>query len=232
VRLVVAIACSLLLSGCLLWRDSNSAEVTSHAGKVDQYADKNDLIMSRAAASVLVASEANSKGLTTVVTNELSIAQSYLPRPTASDEAYARSRALKSDPKAYEKAKAVADTHQRQLDYLWGKVEAEKQKAKDQLEAKEQELVAAEKSRRNIIIIGVGSIIILSGVAMIMTGASKKNAGIGIGIGTAVVALPQYMDSQAFLWVASGLSIIITSLILIFNWHRLKKPNCNNETQA
>jgi lipopolysaccharide export LptBFGC system permease protein LptF len=223
------LASALLLQGCF-WRSHETpAEVTTKAGQVDQYADKNDLVMSRAAASIIVASEANKQGLTSVVSNELDIAQSYLPRPTAEDEAYARSRALKADPKAYAKAKAVADSHQRQLDDLWSKVEAEKQKAKDQLEAKEQELKAAEKSQRNIIIIGVGSFLILAGVAMIMFGASKKNAGIGIGIGTAIVTLPQYMDSAHFIWVVSGITVTTVALILIFNWHRLTS---NEETNT
>lgn len=229
-RLVFAIASSLLLSGCLLWQGSDDyAELTTSSGRVDQYADKNDLVMSRAAASILVASEANKSGLTSVVSNELTIAQSYLPRPTADDEKYARDRALKADPKAYEEAKAVADSHQRQLDYLWSKVEAEKQKAKNQLEAKDKELQAAEKSHRNTIIVGVGSFLILSGVAMVMLGASKKNAGIGIGIGAAVVALPQYMDSDAFIWVVSGIVLVSAKLILFFNWHRLKSCPSNNE---
>jgi hypothetical protein len=226
------LAITLLLQGCFLWRSPEApAEVTTKAGQVDQYADKNDFVMSRAAAAVQVAADANRHGLTNVTSAELDIAQSYLPRPTATDLAYAKARADKADPKAYEKAKAVADSHQRQLDDLWSKVEAEKQKAKDQLEAKQQELLAAEKTHRNTIIIGIGGVLILAGVAMIMFGASKKNAGIGIAIGASVVSLPQYMDSPAFIWIVSGIIVTFTASILAFNWNKIAH-NCPDDPGA
>ena len=61
-----------------------------------------DVIDSRVAAAVTVAREANTAGKPTVVESELSVASSFLPKPTEGDLAYARQRSEKATPADYE----------------------------------------------------------------------------------------------------------------------------------
>jgi len=57
-----------------------------------------DVIDSRVAAAVTIAREANTAGKPTVVEEELSVASSFLPKPTEGDLAYARQRSEKAPP--------------------------------------------------------------------------------------------------------------------------------------
>ena len=220
---------SLLLSGCFLWRSPAPevpAEVTTKAGKVDAYADKNDLIMSRAASSVIVARSALDQGLTSVASAELDLAQTYLPRPSETDLAYAQARALKADPAAYAKSKAVADAHQRQLDDLWSKVEAEKQKAKDQLEAKEKELESARKEKQTTLLSLVGAGLITLGTLGLLFGLNRINAVVVIAIGAGVAALPWFLDSPAFIYIAGGAAVLGALEVLWLLYKKLKPSQC------
>ena len=220
---------TLLLSGCFLWRSpapEAPAEVTTKAGKVDAYADKNDLIMSRAASSVIVARSALDQGLTSVASAELDLAQTYLPRPSETDLAYAQARALKADPKAYAKSKAVADAHQRQLDDLWGKVEAEKEKARNQLEAKEKELESARKEKQTTLLSLVGAGLITLGTLGLLFGLNRINAVVVIAIGAGVAALPWLFDSPAFIWIAGGAAVLGALEVLWLIYKKLKPSQC------
>lgn len=220
---------SLLLSGCFLWRSPAPevpAEVTTKAGKVDAYADKNDLIMSRAASSVIVARSALDQGLTSVASAELDLAQTYLPRPSETDLAYAQARALKADPKAYAKSKAVADAHQRQLDDLWSKVEAEKEKARNQLEAKEKELESARKEKQTTLLSLVGAGLITLGTLGLLFGLNRINAVVVIAIGAGVAALPWFLDSPAFIWIAGGAAVLGALEVFWLIYKKLKPSQC------
>ena len=182
--------------------------------------------MSRAASSVIVARAALDQGLTSVASAELDLAQTYLPRPSETDLAYAQARALKADPAAYAKSKAVADAHQRQLDDLWGKVEAEKQKAKDQLEAKEKELESARKEKQTTLLSLVGAGLITLGTLGLLFGLNRINAVVVIAIGAGVAALPWLFDSPAFIWIAGGAAVLGTLEVLWLIYKKLKPSQC------
>ena len=220
------LASSLLLSGCFLWKSPKpEAEVTTKGGKVvDAYADKNDLVMSRAAASIEVARDANAKGLPVVVEAELSVASTYLPKPALADLTYAKDRAAKADPKAYAKAQQVADAHQRQLDSLWGSVEAEKEKARLALEAKEIELAAARKEKQTTLLSLVGAGLMTLGTVGMLFGLNRMNALVVIGLGGCVACLPWFLDSVAFLPIAIGAVCLITLEVCWLVWKKLKTP--------
>jgi hypothetical protein len=150
------------------------------------------------------------------------LAQTYLPRPTETDLSYAQARALKNDPAAYAKSKLVADAHQRQLDDLWGKVEAEKQKAKDQLEAKEKELESARKEKQTTLLSLVGAGLITLGTLGLLFGLNRMNAIVVLAIGAGVAALPWLFDSPAFIWIAGGAASLGTLEVLWLLWKKLK----------
>lgn len=231
---IITIAC-LFLTGCASWFTDESPEVTEGGqGVVDAYADKGDLVMSRAAASVEVARVANKNGSPAVVEAELGVAAIYLPKPTVADLNFAKDRAAKADPKAYAKAQAVADAQQRELDALWNKVEQEKQKAKAALEAKQLELDAAQSRLRELIWAGVGAAIILAGLAGMVWGSAigitKIEAIAVIGTGVGVGSLPSVLESEKGPWVLIPVASLIGLRLVLWFWQQAKpkaKPAIN-----
>lgn len=209
--LISVITCALLAGCWSTTRPTDIQTLTKEARSVDSYADKNDLVMSRAAASVLVAKEANLQGNAKTVENELSVALNYLPKPSNEDLEYAKKRAKDADPKSYEKAKAVADAHQRQLDDLWSKVEAEKQRAKDAIELKEKELVAERKKFSTMVITLVGGLGVAAGLAMLLFGFNKINAFVSVFVGTLLISSVWLFELPWFGWISGGsfLAVVI-----------------------
>lgn len=222
---------SLFLSGCWSWwGDDDKPELTAQdkGGVVDAYADKGDLVMSRAAAAVEVARDANRAGAPATVEAELGIASTYLPKPALEDLNFAKTRAAKADPAAYAKALAVADAHQRQLDNLWGKVEAEKEKAKAALEAKELELAAARKDKRDTIWTIGGLAGALVGLALLVWGSAigctKAEAGAVIALSLGIGSLPMISEAQVSPWVFGGLGGTVALRLAVWAWTVGRKP--------
>lgn len=212
----VLLAITLLLTGCFSWSEPETA--SSEVGTpIDTYADKNDLVMSRAAAAVEVAKVANDKGNKGVVRDELNVASTYLPRPTVEDLEYAKNRAASANAEDYKKAIEVADRHQRELDDVWAAVEREKQKAKEAVEAKVREHEAERKMFVTYVVAGVGGLGVLAGIAMLLLGFSRINSIISIAAGLCVVAAATVFDSPWFGWVAA-VTIILS---VIETWRRL-----------
>lgn len=227
---------ALGLSGCVFWRKAEPAPVLpakTETNSVDRYADENDLIMGRAAAAVQVAREANAAGDSAKVEAELNIAGTYLPRPPIGDLAEARKRAALADPAAYAKAQEIADTHSRALDDLWGKVEAEKTKARLALEekeaqraadlkAKELELVQARKDKAATLFTLFGVLASAVGLALFIwgdkVGASKPEAGAVLLAGAAAASLPWITEAEVAPWILGGLGGLLALRIAAWAW--------------
>jgi hypothetical protein len=178
--------------------------------------------MSRAAASVEVARQANRESKPDLVESELALAGNYLPRPTAKDISSAKARAAKGDPKAYEKAQDEADAKSRALDDLWAKVEAEKAKAAAALEAKELELIQARKDKAatlftlfGVAAVGVGLALFIWGNKI---GASKPEAGAVILAGVAAGSLPWLTEAAVAPWILGGLGVVLALRVAAWAW--------------
>lgn len=228
----------LVLAGCAggpedAPRADLPPEAEAKVTPVDRFADKGDLIMSRAAAAVQVARDSNAAGQPAAVEAELAIAGTYLPRPTAADLAYAKARAAKADPEAYRKAQEVADRHSRALDDLWGKVEAEKAKArlllaekeaqrKADLAAKELELVQARKDKAATLFTLFGVIASAAGLALWVwgdkVGASKAEAGAVLLAGGAAASLPWVTEAEVAPWILGGLAVLLGLRLVAWAW--------------
>lgn len=237
-RVAALILLSLGLQGCVWWGGEDEAPAVPPAGQgettpVDRYADRNDQVMSRAAASVQVAREANAAGQPAKVEAELSIAGTYLPRPTAGDLTEAKERAALGDQKAYAAAQAIADEQSRSLDDLWAKVEAEKTKARLALEekeaqrkadlaAKELELIQARKDKASTLFSLFGVIASAAGLALFIwgdkVGASKAEAGAVILAGAAAGSLPWITEAQVAPWILGGLGGLLGLRLVAWAW--------------
>lgn len=220
----LAIAC-LALSGCASWWADEPEVVAPKQTPVDAYADAGDALMDKAAASVAVARKANADGKPTVVEAELGVASNLLPRPSTQQLKAATDRAAKSDPAAYLKAMEEADRLQRELDTLWGKVEAEKATARAALEAKQMELDAERAKTRDLLWSGIGLALVALAAAGFVWGSAfgvtKAEAVLVLGLGFACGSLPWVLDSDLSGWIIAPAGALIALRLIVFVW---KKP--------
>lgn len=226
---VASILAASLLSGCSWFgwgASSDPAELTpAEAGKqtvVDNYADATDEVMDLAAAAVQTARAANADGKAAVVEGELSVAAAALPRPTPRALKDSASRAAAASAVIWAEAASRADRLQRALDDLWGKVEAEKEAARQQLAAKQAELDAARAAQRDLIWTAGGLAIVLAGVAGMVWGTgfgvSKVEAGTVVLVGLAVGALPWLLESDLSVWVLAPVGGIFVVRLGVWAW--------------
>lgn len=228
-RLLPSIWLALCLSGCswFSWgADDEEATLPpskpSRSTPVDAYADAADRVMEQAAASVTVAREANAAGKVTVVEGELGVASSLLPRPSPAQLKEARSRAAADNQTIYAEAIVRADRLQRELDTLWGAVEAEKEKARSALAAKQQELDAARAAQRDLLWTGAGLLVIMLGVAGMVwgtaLGVSKPEAALVLLCGAGIGSLPWLLESDLSVWVLAPVATLIGLRGVVWVW--------------
>jgi hypothetical protein len=213
-RLLPIILAPLALTGCLSWwYDEDPAVTASQSNPVDTYADAADGVMDLAAAAVQTARQANADGKPKIVDGELSVAQAALPRPTPKALKESQSRSKAESTVIWQEAVIKADKLQRQLDDLWGKVEAEKEAARQQLAAKQAELDAARAAQRDLIWTSGGLLIVLLGLAGLVWGSSlgvtKAEAALVILGGFAVGSLPWLLESDLSIWVLAPIGAIL-----------------------
>jgi hypothetical protein len=104
-----------------------------------------DVIDSRVAAAVTIAREANTAGKPTVVEEELSVASSFLPKPTEGDLAYARQRSEKATPADYEAQRKKAAEKQKAAEAAWADLEKQVAANKAALSARDARIVELQK---------------------------------------------------------------------------------------
>ena len=226
-RRLISLCLVSTLCGCSWfgWGDAEDAALPPSKGKptsVDTYGDAADEVMEKAAASVAVARDANRDGKPTVVEGELSVASAILPRPTAAQLKEAQARAKADIPAIYLEAVRDAERLQRNLDTLWNMVEAEKERAKAQLEAKQQELNAARAAQRDLLWTGAGMLLILAGVACLAWGSAlgvtKPEAALILLCGFGVGSLPWLLESDLSAWVLAPAGGLVALRAVLWVW--------------
>ncbi len=224
-RFIAIFSTCLALSGCAL-RESSLGSGAGAA--VDAYANAADDVMNRAAASVVVAKEATAAGRTSVASAELSLAEAILPRPSPSSVTRARARAVAADPAEYDRAAILADKAQRDLETLWGLVEKDKGRDAAAIARHEADLEA----RRDLLITGLGGLIILACLAAFFWGTSfgvsKSEAIGGFLLGAAVAVIPHVMANEYAGWAigaAAFLAVAKLGHVLFIRRTRCAPPN-------
>ena len=99
-----------------------------------------DVIDSRVAASVVVSRELIKDGKPGKADNELSVAQSLLPRPSEGDLAYSRQRSEKASDAEYEAARKKAEGKQKEMEAAWVKLEQQAVASKAALAARDKRI--------------------------------------------------------------------------------------------
>ena len=160
-----------------------------------------DVIDSRVAAAVAVAREANTAGKPAVVESELSVAGSFLPKPTEGDLAYARQRSEKASPADYERQRVKAAEKQKVAEAAWADLEKQVAANKAALAARDARIVELQKEIEAVRKEGSRNLWSLGGVAVAVCGAlAFAFAGPRIGLpllacGAAMGAFPFVVES-------------------------------------
>ena len=179
-----------------------------------------DVIDSRVAAAVTVAREANTAGKPTVVESELSVASSFLPKPTEGDLAYARQRSERATPADYEKQRAKAAEKQKAAEQAWTTLEAQVAASKAALLARDKRIEELAEEIQRTKAEASKNIWTLLGAGLFACGA-LTTAFLGPRLGVPLLAcaalagsVPFIYDHPAFMYVAIGTAAIAAGLCL------------------
>jgi hypothetical protein len=174
-----------------------------------------DVIDSRVAAAVAVAREANTAGKPAVVESELSVAGSFLPKPTEGDLAYARQRSEKASPADYERQRTKAAEKQKAAEAAWSDLEKQVAANKAALSArdariveltKEVERVKKDASAQTWTLVGAG----LAVVGALTTAFMGPRIGLPLLLcGAFCGSVPFIIDSPWFEY-AAGATLVIS----------------------
>ncbi|MEY3853739.1 MAG: hypothetical protein RI910_2719, partial [Verrucomicrobiota bacterium] len=158
-----------------------------------------DVIDSRVAAAVTIAREANTAGKPTVVEEELSVASSFLPKPTEGDLAYARQRSEKAEAAWADLEKQVAAN----------KAALAARDARIVELAAEVERVKKDKAAQLWTMAGVGVAVI----GALATAFASPKVGVPLLLcGGAIGAFPFVVDSPWFAWIAGAFAAVLAVL--------------------
>ena len=177
-----------------------------------------DVIDSRVAAAVTIAREANTAGKPAVVESELSVAGSFLPKPTEGDLAYARQRSEKATPADYERQRAKAAEKQKAAEQAWMNLEAQVAASKAALAARDKRIeeLTAEVDRikkdamsQTWTLVGAG----LAVIGALTTAFMGPRIGIPLLLcGAFCGSVPFIIDSPYFEYIAGGTLLICSGL--------------------
>jgi len=220
VRLLLAIAV-LALAGC---KSTPKAELPPAVATPKEVALTSvgstlDVIDSRVAAAVTVAREANTAGKPAVVESELSVAASFLPKPSDGDVAYARQR-TNGTAADYERQRVKAAEKQKAAEAAWADLEKQVAANKAALAARDARIVELTKEVERVKAEASKNIWTLLGAGLFAVGA-LTTAFLGPRLGVPLLAcaalagsVPFIYDSPAFMWVAIGTAAIASGLSL------------------
>lgn len=231
-RQIQVVAFSLALIACSSKKTDVPAVAQAPIIAADNYADKQDTAITRAAGYVAVAAAENKKAPPNsepakTVGVLLEAAGSYLDKPNQKNIDHAV--ALAGDHSRLAKVKEEADKTIKEINAAWEKVvkDAERRRveAEQNLAAKQMELDAAAKREQDLILALLGAGLIAAGAFALIfghwVGIGKAGALALMASGAGVAALPRLFDRKEFIWVALGLCVVTAAQIGAFLYRKL-----------
>ena len=194
-----------------------------------------DVIDSRVAASVVVSRELIQGGKPGKADQELSIAQSLLPKPAENDVAYARQRSEKASDAEYEVQRKKAEAKQKAMEDNWKVLETQVAKNKEALKAKDDRIAELEAENKRIQNEADKNLWSIAGVAVAVIGAfatafASPKAGVPLlACGAAIGAFPHVVDSEFFPIIVGVFLALSGAIGIWFIWDyardRINPPN-------
>jgi hypothetical protein len=175
-----------------------------------------DVIDSRVAAAVIVAREANTAGKPAVVESELSVAGSFLPKPSEADIAFARQRSEKASPAEYEAQRKKAAEKQKEAEKAWATLEGQVEESKAALTARDKRITELTDEIARVKKEASANLWTMAGVGIAVVGAiATAFTGPRIGVplllsGAAIGAFPFIVESEYFSYVV-GVSLALAA---------------------
>lgn len=211
-RLLLAVIALVALAGC----KSKPSDVplppaiaTPKEVALTSVGSTLDVIDSRVAAAVTIAREANTAGKPAVVESELSVAGSFLPKPTEGDLAYARQRSEKASPADYEAQRKKAAEKQKAAEAAWADLEKQVAANKAALSLRDARIVELTKEIEAVRKEGSRNLWSLGGVAVAVCGALAF-AFTGPRIGLPLLACGAAMGAFPFVVESPHFDLIVT----------------------
>jgi hypothetical protein len=243
-RQIQVLAISLALIGCSTKKPEVPAVAQAPIAASDNFADKQDTAIERAAGYVAVAAAENKKAPPNsepakTVGVLLEAAGSYLDKPNQKNIDHAV--ALAGDHSRLTKVKEQAEKTIKDINDAWSKVVADAERrrveAERNLAAKQMELDAAAKREQDLILALLGAGLIAAGALALIfghwIGIGKAGALALMASGAGVAALPRLFDRKEFIWVALGLCVVTAAQIGWFLYRKLfpkiDKPPASTE---
>ena len=227
-RLLLAVI-ALLVAGCKTTPPSLPDAVPAPKGiDLDKVGSQLDVIDSRVAAAVIVAREANTAGKPAVVDSELSVAQSFLPKPSEGDVAFARQRSEKATPAEYEAQRKKAAEKQAEAEKAWSVLSKQVEDNKAALAARDKRIEELTAEVDRVKKDASANLWTLAGVGIAVVGAiATAFVGPKVGIpllacGAAIGAFPFVVDSPYFTYIAAGTLAAAAALGLWLLWDKVR----------
>lgn len=234
-RLLLVIAL-LALTGCRTSQPPLPDAVPAPKGiDLDKVGTQLDVIDSRVAAAVIVAREANTAGKPSVVDSELSVAQSFLPKPSEGDVAFARQRSEKATPAEYEAQRKKAAEKQAEAEKAWTVLSKQVDDNKVALAAKDKRITDLTAEVERVKKDAAANLWTLAGVGIAVVGAiAMAFTGPKVGLpllacGAAIGAFPFVIDSPYFTIIAASSLGLAALLGLWVLWDKARDKVHEND---
>ena len=238
-RSLLAIITLLALSGCRTSPEKLPDAVPAPKGiDLDKVGTQLDVIDSRVAAAVIVAREANTAGKPAVVDSELSVAQSFLPKPSEGDVAFARQRSEKATPAEYEAQRKKAAEKQAEAEKAWSVLSKQVEDNKAALAARDKRITELTTEVERVKKDAASNLWTMAGVGIAVVGAlATAFTGPRIGIpllacGAAIGAFPFVVDSPYFTYIVVGSLGCAALLGLWVLWDKARDKVHENDEQT
>jgi hypothetical protein len=169
------------------------------------------------AAAVIVAREANTAGKPAIVESELSVAASYLPKPSEGDVAYARQR-TNGNAAEYEAQRKKAVEKQKAAEAAWVTLESQVEANKAAIAARDKRITELSAEVERVKKDKAAQLWTMAGIGCALLGAvTTAFMGPKIGLplllcGGAIGAFPFVVDSPWFPWVAGAFAVVMACL--------------------
>ena len=230
--------CVTLLAGCSTSKPPLPEAIPApKAVSLDTVGTQLDVIDSRVAAAVIVAREANTAGKPATVESELSVASSYLPKPSEGDLAYARQR-TNSNPAEYEAQRKKAAEKQKAAEAAWVTLESQVAANKVAINARDARITELTNEVERVKKDKAAQMWTMAGIGCALLGAAATAfVGPKVGIplfisGAAIGAFPFVIDSPYFNIIAGTTLAVAAGLGLWYLWDKVRDANKASDTPA
>ena len=231
--------CVTLLAGCSTSKPPLPEAIPApKAVSLDTVGTQLDVIDSRVAAAVIVAREANTAGKPATVESELSVAGSFLPKPSEADIAFARQRSENATPAEYEAQRKKAAEKQKAAEDAWVTLEGQVAANKVAINARDARITELTNEVERVKKDKAAQMWTMAGIGCALLGAAATAfVGPKVGIpllvsGAAIGAFPFVIDSPYFNIIAGTTLAVAAGLGLWYLWDKVRDANKANDAPA